>query len=127
MKLEDLKVGQYVRFKDKRGNAYIRNIKEVYNEQPHKSWGAIIIDKNANNVPYVSLKHIKKASYSIIDILEERDYVNGYPICEIVEYENDTRAIVIDDDNKSIIWESKDIKSVITHEQMEQMAYKVEE
>lgn len=29
MKLEDLKVGQYVRFKDKRGNTYIRNIKWV--------------------------------------------------------------------------------------------------
>ena len=27
MKLEDLKVGKYVRFKDKRGNTYIRNIK----------------------------------------------------------------------------------------------------
>ena len=29
MKLEDLKAGQYVRFKDKRGNTYIRNIKLV--------------------------------------------------------------------------------------------------
>lgn len=61
MKLE---VGQFVRFKDKRGNTYIRTIKEVCNEQPHKSWGAIIIDKNANNVPYVSLKNIIKVSYN---------------------------------------------------------------
>ena len=68
-----------------------------------------------------------KASYNIIDILEVGDYVNGYPIYEIVEYEDDTRAIVIDDDNKSIIWKKQDIKSVITHEQMEQMAYKVVE
>ena len=68
-----------------------------------------------------------KASYNITDILEEGDYVNGYPIYEIVEYEDNTRAIVINDDNKSIIWKKQDIKSVITHEQMEQMAYKVGE
>lgn len=68
-----------------------------------------------------------KTSYNIIDILEKGDYVNGYPIYEIVEYENDTRAIVIADDNKSIIWKKQNIKSVITHEQMEQMAYKAGE
>lgn len=68
-----------------------------------------------------------KTSYNIIDILEIGDYVNGYPIYEIVEYENDTRAIVIADDNKSIIWKKQNIKSVITHEQMEQMAYKAGE
>lgn len=68
-----------------------------------------------------------KTSYNIIDILEKGDYANGYPIYEIVEYEDDTRAIVIADDNKSIIWKKQNIKSVITHEQMEQMAYKVGE
>ena len=66
-----------------------------------------------------------KASYNIIDLIEEGDYVNGYPIYEIVEYEDDTRAIVIGDDNKSIIWKKQDVKTVITHEQMEQIAYKV--
>ena len=73
------------------------------------------------------INKITKVSYNIIDILEIGDYVNGYPIYEIVEYENDTRAIVIADDNKSIIWKKQNIKSVITHEQMEQMAYKVDE
>ena len=73
------------------------------------------------------INKITKVSYNIIDILEIGDYVNGYPIYEIVEYENDTRAIVIADDNKSIIWKKQNIKSVITHEQMEQMAYKAGE
>lgn len=73
------------------------------------------------------INKITKVSYNIIDILEIGDYVNGYPIYEIVEYEDDTRAIVIADDNKSIIWKKQNIKSVITHEQMEQMAYKVGE
>ena len=73
------------------------------------------------------INKITKVSYNIIDILEIGDYVNGYPIYEIVEYEDDTRAIVIADDNKSIIWKKQNIKSVITHEQMEQMAYKAGE
>ena len=68
-----------------------------------------------------------KTSYNIIDILEIGDYVNGYPIYEIVEYEDDTRAIVIADDNKSIMWKKQDIKSVITHEQIEQMEYRIGE
>ena len=132
MKLEDLKVGQYVRFKDKRGNTYIRNIKEVCNEQPHKSWGAIIIDKNANNVPYVSLKNIIKTSFDITDILEVGDYVNGYEVKDI-DYAFDDIALnvkkprivpYIDNIKNAYI---DNIKSVITHEQMEQMAYKVGE
>lgn len=73
------------------------------------------------------INKITKVSYNIIDILEVGDYVNGYPIYEIVECEDDTRAIVIADDNKSIIWKKQNIKSVITHEQMEQMAYKAGE
>jgi hypothetical protein len=73
------------------------------------------------------INEITKVSFDIIDILEVGDYVNGYPIYEIVEYEDDTRAIVIADDNKSIIWKKQNIKSVITHEQMEQMAYKAGE
>lgn len=120
MKLE---VGQFVRFKDKRGNTYIRNIKEVCNEQPHKSWGAIIIDKNANNVPYVSLKNIIKASYKIIDILEVGDYVNG---CKVHKKENCLTIIL--DNEENISWINPDgIKSIVTKEQFEQMAYKVGE
>ena len=68
-----------------------------------------------------------KTSYNIIDILEVGDYVNGYPIYEIDEYEDDTRAIVIANDNKSIIWEKQDIKSVVTKEQFENMEYRIGE
>ena len=128
-----LEVGQFIRFKDKRGNTYIRSIKEVCNEQPHKSWGAIIIDKNANNVPYVSLKNIIKASYNIIDILEVGDVIidkegHKYPIN--YEFETDYNGeyksyeITIDDHITLFL---KDGLSIVTHEQMKQMEYKVEE
>ena len=119
MKLE---VGMYVKTK----NGYICKIINVNDfREPNMKYG---VEANyLKDVMFIGDDDVVKASYNIIDILEVGDYVNGYPIYEIVEYEDDTRAIVIDDDNKSIIWKKQDIKSVVTHEQMEQMAYKVGE
>lgn len=124
MKIEDLKVGQYVRFKDKRNITYIRNIREIPQDNRYAS---IYLDKEANYSKGLSLKNIIKASFDVIDILEVGDYVNGYPIYEIVEYEDNTRAIVIGDDNKSIIWKKQDIEDVITKEQFKQMKYRIGE
>lgn len=74
---------------------------------------------------YVNKDTIKKASYNIIDILEVGDYVNGSWVNEFV----DNKPIHEDynDPFYSFGWENEDIKTVITHEQMEQMAYKVGE
>lgn len=133
MKLE---VGMYVRFKDKRGIEYIRKITSVNNAYPDKLYAGIYIDKEANNSNGVSLKNIVKASYNIIDILDVGDYVNG---SEILEFENEyikeddkfvpfgviTENCFLENTDSWII--EKNIKSVITHEQMEQMAYKVGE
>ena len=74
-------------------------------------------------------KKVIKVSHNIIDLIEAGDYVNGYSVYEILEYKDNTRAIVIGDDNKSIIWEesSQYIKSIVTKEQFESMSYKVGE
>ena len=69
---------------------------------------------------------IIKASYNIIDILEVGDYVNGNPVCIIKEDEHNRKWIYTDSNYKYGYLE-EDIKSILTHEQMEQMAYKVEE
>ena len=68
-----------------------------------------------------------KASYNIIDLIQVGDYVNGYPVYEIIEYEDNIRAIVIGDDNKSIIWEesSQYIKSIVTKEQFKSVECEV--
>ena len=89
------------------------------------------------------IDNIVKASYNIIDILEVGDYANG---C----YVSNKRASVNEhlgghpkeigiikcnayfnqgnyNDCKFEWIEEQDIKSIVTHEQMEQMAYKVEE
>ena len=126
MKLE-LRENMYVR------NCYGRIAKIEYIEDNTAYCDNWLYQSYEDHITFINLDdeddidEILKTSYNITDILEEGDYVNGYPIYEIVEYEDDTRAIVIDDDNKSIIWKKQDIKSVITHEQMEQMAYKVVE
>lgn len=67
-----------------------------------------------------------KASHNIIDLIERFDLVNGHlVICKMYEDEKDIPTII-----KCVgdyYFKEEDIKSVITHEQMEQMAYKVEE
>lgn len=75
---------------------------------------------------------IVKASYNIIDILEERDILvdDTNKKLEILLIDNELmvrNAGLIYDNNYYLPIKSITIKSVITHEQIEQMAYKVEE
>lgn len=71
---------------------------------------------------YINKDTIKKASYNIIDILEVGDYVNGHRVEEI-NFEDE--EIFTNSEYYCGIVEFCNIKSVITREQMEQMAYKV--
>lgn len=85
---------------------------------------------------YINKDTIKKASYNIIDILEVGDYVNG---SEILGFENEyieekdtfmpigvvTENCYLENTDSWII--EKDIKTIVTKEQMEQMTYKVGE
>lgn len=101
--------------------------------------GIVKIDKVQDNVMkdtkgYLHYGDFIKASYNIIDLIEVGDYVNG---SKVLGFENE----YIEEDDKfvllGVITENcylentdswiieKDIKSVITKEQMEQMAYKV--
>lgn len=65
-----------------------------------------------------------KASYNIIDILEAGDYVNGVEVINI-----DDEWITMSDMQVPILKSIANgmIKSIVTKEQFEQMAYKVEE
>lgn len=85
---------------------------------------------------YINKDTIKKASHNIIDLIEVGDYVNG---SEVLDFENK----YIEEDDKfvpfGVITENcylenndswiieKDIKSIVTKEQFEQMSYKVGE
>lgn len=81
---------------------------------------------------------IGEPSFNIIDLIEVGDYVNGYKIEKVYNSLNEHNGIcnsldtylweVNDlDEFKEIVIFENDIKSVITHEQMKQMSYKIEE
>ena len=102
----------YVRIKD----GEIHKIKSINNEY--------IEYENGFGVPYELKEYIVKASYNIIDLISRFDLVNGHlVICKMYEDEKDIPTII-----KCVgdyYFKEEDIKSVITHEQMEQMVYKV--
>ena len=123
MKFE-LKENMHVRTKD----GEIHKIKSINDEY--------IKYENGFGIPYESKEYIVKAGYNIIDILECGDYVNGSEILDFkyeFSEENDnitnfavvTENCYLEDTDSWII--EKNIKSVITHEQIEQMEYRIGE
>lgn len=123
MKLE---VGMYYRYKGQIGK--YKKITEL-NRYPSFTNNYLRVTDNI-------LLNNAKFSYNIIDILEVGDYVNG---SEVLDFENEyieekdifvpigviTENCYLENTDSWII--EKNIKSVITHEQIEQMAYKVGE
>lgn len=107
MKLE---VGQFARLK----SGYIVKVLNVKDD-----W----IETDTKFITRTFPKDFVKASYNIIDILEVGDYVNGRKIVDIFydAIDNVMNICVLG----SIVYDNNEVKSVITHEQMEQIAYKV--
>ena len=121
MKLK-LKENMYVR------NCYGRIAKIEYIEDNTAYCDNWLYQIYEDHITFINLDdeddidEILKASYNIIDILEVGDYVNGHRVEEI-DFENE--EIFTDSEYYCGVVEFCNIKSVITHEQMEQMAYKV--
>lgn len=117
MKLE---VGMYVRTKD----GYISQ----YKYYDTTNMGKILCIPLSNRT-FANIEDIVKFSYNIIDLIEVGDYVNGYKIGYIDNCKGAMREFYYDYENpKEDVgnWE-EEIKSVITHEQMEQMSYRIGE
>ena len=116
----DIQVGEYIRTTD-------GVIAKVTNKDEDNH---LIIDKYYGGAKYltnIDLKeNIIKHSFNIIDLIEEGDYVNGMRV-SYVRFPNDpyepTEIYVLDKHINFIF--ASDIKSVITHEQMEAMEYEV--
>ena len=116
MKLE-LKENMYVRTKD----GIIDKVIIDYNGHcvsPNCECKHIICAKD-----YYDEDKIVKASYNIIDILEIGDYVNG---CKVIKntLKDGGNIVIVQGGN---CFTSEEIKSIVTKEQFEQMAYKVVE
>lgn len=132
MKLE---IGMYVRLVNDVENIVIINrIANVFENT--------ILTENDGSIYQgeYTKENVIKASYNIIDILEVGDYVNGVEITEIYEkgdsfrgnrnYIFKEKTIEVANDNYETIpvealFINNEIETIVTHEQMEQMAYKV--
>lgn len=129
MKLE---VGMYVRTKycGICDEIAIRKIIKI--DKINNNW--FYIDKNVCDIykdytNKINTVNVEKASFDIIDILEVGDYVNGYKIGYIDDCKGAMREFYYDYENSNEDvghWE-EEIKSVITHEQIEQISYRIGE
>ena len=108
MKLE-LKENMYVRTKD----GIIDKILKL-----NKSYVKGVSQKD--ELYAYDIDNIVKASYNIIDILEVGDYVNNERVEEIWK-----EIVLVGQECRPISFNN--IKSIVTHEQMKQIAYKVGE
>lgn len=68
-----------------------------------------------------------KSSPQIIDLIEVGDYVNGTIVTKVVLDSIECNYIELDYSYNKRGIRNKDIKTIITHEQMEAMQYRVEE
>lgn len=72
----------------------------------------------------VFTENIIKASYNIIDLIEVGDYVNGYKVLNVLDFNDNSKMLSLEKIYDSKIT-NEDIKSIVTKEQFEQMVYKV--
>ena len=120
MKLE---VGQFARLK----SGYICKIININDyREPNMKYG---VEANyLKDVMFIGDDDVVKASYNIIDILEEGDYVNGCYIQEIKSLKNNVMVCMLDSDYEFVSTiTNNEIETIVTKEQFEQMAYKVGE
>ena len=136
----ELEVGQFVRNKDGTIGKIIaidlaKPRQEKYPNHPSKRWwrDKILISCYKG---WRTTQNIIKASYNIIDLIKVGDYVNGEKVLETnckweyMDDDSDTGVNEVYDGlelQKGRIYFEYEIETVVTKEQMEQMAYKVEE
>ena len=137
MKLE---VGQFVRT-----NNGIAKIIDRILEPDHYYFKMWVTDKFLeinDDTEYISEVDVLKASYNIIDLIEVGDYLNGFKVSKIERYDTNTiikignstfnvlegeKIYTPSYDNNNGYEKIEKLKSIVTKEQFEQMAYKVGE
>lgn len=123
----ELEVGMYVRgkyynYRGKIGKIiknYNGDLEIAYKDSIVKTTVSSFIDDNfdINGKQYV-------ASNNIIDLIEAGDYVNGYLVLNVLDFNDNTRILSLERiyDNKIT---EEDIKSIVTKEQFSSMEYRL--
>lgn len=124
MKLE---VGMYVRTKNRTlQRPQIARIIKMSKDSGYKNQYYIELDKNL--IPsyeyHIYEEDISKASFSLIDLIEVGDYVNGVKMVE----HNDKLGFYDTDIDEEYFYPINElvINTIVTHEQFKSMEYEVE-
>ena len=126
---DEIEVGEYVRTV-KKG---IKRIDKIFEKCPVNRYGYEIgSDWEGKEYSIIKTTDIVKHSKNIIDLIEVGDYVNGHKVIKINEpsLANDYKRIIYCNECEGLyqgIFTNEDIKSIVTHEQFEQIKYKVKE
>lgn len=138
----ELEVGMYIRYVPTLGD-YTQKISKITKIKNCLLDMAYYLDNEKEPVFSSHFDDILKASYNPIDLIEEGDYVNGYKIdyinskCETpflrsnqpYRVDNTLYSTLAEkgkDYNQPLHFYNEDIKSIVTKEQFESIAYKVE-
>lgn len=121
----EIEVGEWIRSKD----GYIGKVKKITYDNMEKCNYYICEKDNVMASNY--LENIAKHSKNIIDLVEVGDYVNGNKVIS-VDYDvidNKTECIELDLNNnyQYNFISARQIKTIITKEQMQSIEYKLEE
>lgn len=122
MRLNKLEVGMYVRFNYHRVTVPIQisKIKEKHYEDIERYYYYL-----TDNELVISEAQILKASFDIIDLIEVGDVITTINLCgEVTKIDKENNKIYTTCYDGEYC-HKEDIKSVITHEQIEQMEYRI--
>lgn len=122
----DLNVGEYIRTK----NGYIGKIENINDFRPPESKYAI--DIQMGDLVFIGEDLIAKNSEDIIDLIEVGDYVNEERVIQVIQQNAENKnftAICVQEpiSLNSLRFYNKDIQTIVTHEQMKSMEYRVGE
>lgn len=129
-----LDVGMYIRT----DNGIIEKVNKIYDSHTTDNmvvWlngygdGKSVFIDDFEEVKYLSINargFIKKEpSFDIIDLIEKGDYVNGRKVYQVGYNFQDDFVLKMGKSNYDDFIYPNEIETIVTHEQMEQMVYKV--
>jgi hypothetical protein len=109
-----MNVGDYVRTKD--------GINKIISNPNENKFNIDAFKKDGITLRCIRQKDVIKSSPQIIDLIEKNDYVNGNLVSFVG---TDSIEVFWYKDEKQWL-DKEDIKSIVTHEQMKAMQYRVE-
>lgn len=126
--MEEIKVGEYVRLARNQGINKIIEIEDnryILDDSIADEYGDLTCVLEKHKLKDEVLKH----SENIIDLIEVGDYVDKRLVLQ-VDYKNKNVCLLISftdtKANTNTMWYGQeDIKSIVTHEQFEQVEYKI--